>query len=623
MNIVTHISRASRTLLWILLSYVAVGSITLYAQDESIVSAIVSKKKMAVNENISLEITVKDDMEKFIPPVLSDFNVLSGPNQFSSMSYNNINGRSRMERKTTISYILQPLREGQAVIGPAIVIVEGKEHSTAGITIEVGPAIQGQNTASSAHSSTGAPILNTPSRASENIHLVASLSNPSPYIGEPVTVTYKLYYRVNIGQTMVNSMPKFDGFWTQAYQEKDLPNNEGVRDYYKDELYNVVIFYKTMLIPQKAGEFNISPLSVNMIAEVSTGQYDWFGEEITRASQLTINSNQLKINVRQLPNAGRPDNFNGAVGEYTIECSLSPDNLNAGSSSTYSISLKGEGNLPLVNMPTVTFPQEIENYDPQQTRDTRLGSSSIQVSLDVKYLLIPRLKGTYTIPSVDFSYFNPKSKKYVTLKSSEKTLTVTGDVVNNAATTTPATTAPQPTKTDVNYLTDDIHYIQHENRLEQKNIDKWYETWIFTLLALLPIAMIPLAVGIKLYSSRIERNSPASRAKRAAASAKKKLARAKKALDREDYVVFYSEMEDAVYSFILDKLKIRRSDASIENIGGRLISRGADPEIAARLIKVLESCQMARYAGFSSSTAQEDYTAARIAIEDVNKSIKN
>ena len=153
MNIVTHISRASRTLLWILLSYVAVGSITLYAQDESIVSAIVSKKKMAVNENISLEITVKDDMDKFTPPVLSDFNVLSGPNQFTSMSYNNINGRSRMERKTTISYILQPLREGQAVIGPATVIVKGKEHSTAGITIDVGPAIQGQNTAPSAHSS--------------------------------------------------------------------------------------------------------------------------------------------------------------------------------------------------------------------------------------------------------------------------------------------------------------------------------------------------------------------------------------------------------------------------------------------------------------------------------------
>lgn len=621
-NITTSISRAARMLLWILCAYIALGSESLYAQNESIVTATVSKKKIAVNENISLEIVVNDDMEKFIPPVLSDFNVLAGPNQFSSMSYNNINGRSRMERKTTISYILQPLREGEAVIGPAIVIVEGKEHSTAGISISVGPAIEGQNNASS-QASASSSMLNTPSNAAENIHLVATVSNSRPYIGEPVTITYRLYYRVNIGQTYLNSMPKFDGFWTQAYQESDIPRNEGQRDYYKDELYNVVTFYKTLLIPQKAGTFKISPLSVNMIAEVGTGQYDWWGEEITRASQLSINSNSLSINVRELPSAGRPADFNGAVGQYTLESTLSPSDVSAGASSTYTIKLKGEGNIPLLETPHVEFPQEIESYDPQVNKESRLGSSTMSGGIDIQYILIPRLKGSYAIPSVNFSYFNPKTGKYTTLKSGEKTLNVTGDAVVNTTATPTQNAVPTANKTDVKYLSDDIHYIQHENHLEQKNIAKWYDTWVFTILALIPLGLIPLCLAIRFLTSSIDRNSPASRAKRAASAAKKKLSRAKKALDRGDYVAFYGEMEDAMYSFILDKLKIRRSDASIENIGGRLISRGADPEIASRLIKVLESCQMARYAGFSSSTALEDYNAARIAIEDVNKSIKN
>lgn len=588
-----------------------------YAYAQSPVSVSVTKKNMAVNENIALEITANDEIDSYSPPALSDFNILSGPFTSNSMSSVYVNGKGKTVKKTTISYILQPKKQGNLHIESATLKVGGKVYNTEQIAITVGPAVEGQ-----AEQRQNGDLVNaTSSVPKNNVHLVATVSNASPYIGEPITVTYKLYYRMNLGQISASGMPKFDSFWTQAYTDKDLHAQNDQRDYYKNELYNVATFYKVLLIPQKAGNHTIDPISISTVAEIGTGQLNYWGEEITRVSKIDISCNRLSINVRPLPEKGKPASFEGAVGHYQMTTSLSPEKVQTGASSTLAVTVSGTGNISLIHLPKLSFPQEIESYDPQTSNDSHLTASSLQGTAKVSYILIPRLKGTYKIPETVFSYFDPREGKYITLSSGEKELTASGDAPASSGMAQPST--PSNTeKTKVDYLNNDISYIQLSNNLVPKNDTPWHERSVFYILFLLPLCIIPCLLAKKIWDNTVDRNSPESRARRAAKVALSRMSKAKKALDNGQYEDFYCETENAIYSFIQDKLKIKRADASIENIGGRLIARGADAEIASQLTDTLEKCNMARYAGFSSTTAADDYQNALHAIENVNKSIK-
>lgn len=606
------LAAAAAFLLWVSAVFCPLAVTAQQADD--IIKVNVSKKKMAVNENLSVEISTSETIEEYAGPAFENFIILSGPNTMRSMVGNYVNGKGKMEQKTTISYLVQPTKEGTLYIEPAMIKAKGRKYQSQRIAIEVGKAIEGQ----------GGTILaqsNPMAAAKENIHLVSEISNRNPYIGEPITISYKIYFRMNIGKAMVSQMPKFDSFWTQVYTENDIPENKtDNREYYKDELYNVVTYYKVLLIPQKTGKFTINPLSINMLAEVGTGQYDYWGDEITRTAQLTVSSPAETITVRPLPQQGRPADFSGAVGQFTMNASLSKPEVNTGESSTLSIDIKGTGNISQIKLPEPEMPSEIERYDPNVQSSSSLTPTTLKGYQSEQFILIPRVKGTYGIPKIEFSYFDPGTGKYVTLSSPDMTLKVTGE----GAIQTPGQPASRTAaeKTDVDYLNTDIGFIRLTTNLEPSGKKAFYEKGWFAFLLVLPVLLIPAALGRRIYVSSVDRNSPLAKAKRAAAIARKRLSKAKKALDKGDYQSFYSEMETALYSFILDKLKINRTEASIERIREKLLSMGARSEAADELITVLENSNMARYAGVEPAQAENDYKAAAKAIEDVNKSIK-
>lgn len=602
----------------IMLPALSFCTLPIYAQqDGQPVTVNVSKKKMAVNENLTVEIatSLPLDQDHFAGPAFGDFVILSGPNFMRSMIANYVNGQGRTEQKTTITYLVQPKKEGTLYIEPAMVSSKGKKYQTQRIAIEVGKAIEGQQTAQR--------MSNPSTSARENIHLVAEVSDRNPYMGEPFTIAYKLYFRMNIGRLSVNQIPKFDTFWTQAYTESDIPENKMEnRGYYRDELYNVVTYHKVLLIPQKEGRQTIQPLSLSMLTEVGTGQYDYWGDEITRTAQYSVSSQPIEISVRPLPVQGRPENFSGGVGQFTMKTALSKSEVNAGESVTLTIDVQGAGNISQIRMPEPTFPAEIERYDPKLQTSTSLAATGLRGSLNEQFVLIPRVKGEYKIPEIEFSYFDPDAGKYVTLHSEEMTLKVSGeDIANQSAAQRPGPKAAE--KTNVNYLSTDIGFIRLNTDLKPASYQPFYDRFWYMLLFILPLALIPLLLLKRLYEASVDRNSPQAKAKKAGHAARLRLSKAKKALDRKDYQAFYSETEKALYSFISDKLKLSRKDASIDRIHKEVIAHGAEDTVAQELIDALEACNQARYAGFDPSRAETDYQNATKAIVNVNKSIKD
>ena len=591
-------------------------SLPIYAQDGGQpVTVNVSKKKMAVNENLIMEISTSLPMDQdyFAGPAFENFTILTGPNFMRSMVANFVNGQSRTEQKTTITYLVQPKKEGTLYIEPAMISAKGKKYQTQRIAIEVGKAIEGQQTAQR--------MSNPATSARENIHLVAEVSDRNPYVGEPFTVTYKLYYRMNIGRLSVNQVPKFDTFWTQVYTETDIPENKmDNQGYYRDELYRVITYHKVLLIPQKEGRQTIQPLSLSMLTEVGTGQYDYWGDEITRTAPYSISSAPIEINVQPLPLKDRPENFSGGVGQFTMKTSLSKPKVNTGESVTLTIDVLGSGNISQIRMPEPTFPAEIERYDPKLQTSTSLAATGLRGSLNEQFILIPRVKGEYRIPEIEFSYFDPDAGKYVTLHSEETILKVSGEDVASQTTQRPGPKAAE--KANVNYLNTDIGFIRLNTDLKPSSYQPFYDRFWYILLFVLPLVLIPLLLLKRLYDASVDRNSPQAKAKKAAHAARARLGKAKKALDRKDYQAFYYETEKVLYSFISDKLKLSRKDASIDRIYKEVIAHGAEDTVAQELIDALEACNQARYAGFDPSRAETDYQNATKAIVNVNKSIK-
>ena len=224
-----HLPSAARGRVLALLAVMVLGmALPAQGQDsQQPVTITVSKKKMAVNENLVVEISTSLplDQDQFAGPAFEDFVVLGGPQFMRSMVSSYVNGKGRTEQKTTISYLVQPKREGTLYIEPAMVKSKGQKYQTERIAIEVGKAIEGQQSIRQ--------MSNPSTSAQQNIHLVAEVSDTRPYVGEPITVTYKLYYRMNIGRLSVTQVPKFDTFWTQVYTEDDLPENKtDQRGYY-------------------------------------------------------------------------------------------------------------------------------------------------------------------------------------------------------------------------------------------------------------------------------------------------------------------------------------------------------------------------------------------------------
>lgn len=605
--------------IFLTLAFSAIGTPVCGQNEQEPVTVNVSKKKMAVNENLTIEITTSLplDQDEFAGPAFEDFTILAGPQFMRSMVSNYINGKGRTEQKTSISYLVQPKREGTLYIEPAMVKSKGKKYQTQKIAIEVGKAIEGQQALQQQ--------ANPSASAQQNIHLVAEVSDSHPYVGEPITVSYKLYYGMNIGRLSVSQVPKFESFWTQVYTENDLPENKtDQRGYYQDELYNVITYHKVLLIPQKEGRQILPALGLNMLVEVGTGRYDYWGDEITRTGQYAVASEPVQINVRALPAEGRPDNFSGGVGQFSLKTSLSKSKVNTGESSTLSLEVRGTGNIPQIRLPEPSFPSEIERYDPKLQTASSLGPQTLRGSLSEQFVLIPRVKGDYRIPKIEFSYFNPDTGKYVSLSSEEMTLKVSGeDIANHSLSQSAQTGVGAAEKTDVDYLNTDIGFIRLSGELRPAYYRPFYRQGWFTALLVLPLILIPLALLKRLYDKTKSRNTPQSKAKRAALVARNRLSRAKKAMDRRDFPLFYSEMEKALYSFIFDKLKINRKDASIERIRQRALQLGATPDTAERLTGALEACNRARYAGFIPIQAETDYQNAVQAIVDANKEIKS
>jgi len=576
-------------------------------------TASVTKTTVGTGEQFEVSFSTDANGDRFTPPTFTGFQVLSGPNESTSMT--SINGNTSMS--TSVSYILMAVKEGDFTIGAASIIVNGRRLTTNPIRLKV---VKGQPVPQN-NAPQGQPdeSVTAPAGAdlSKLLFIKAEVSKTNVYQGEQITLRYRIYSRVDILQNQIDKIPDLTGFWNEEIkgpqQIQMHPEN------YKGATYQVADIKKVILFPEHSGNITIDPFIMTFVVRQPVQSRDiidqFFGAY--KEVKYQAKSAPVTIHVKPLPEAGKPDSFTDAVGTFKLSASVDKTTLKANDAINYKVKVTGAGNIKLLKNLNTGFPEDFDKYDPKIADSITEDENGVQGTRSYNYLLIPRHKGDFTIAPLKFAYFNPATGKYVTLAAKGFDVKVLqGD---NQTSVTAFTTAD---KQDVKLLDKDIRYIKTSTADLVKPGDMFYGSfWYYLLLLIGPL----LCLGAYNYRNwLIKNNSDIVKVKnrRAGKVAAKHLANAQKQLLAKNTNAFYEDLFNGLYGYLSDKLNILYADLNRETIASALKKRNVGDTLVNKLLDTLELSEMARYAPVTHIAAEKVFESAKTIINDLENEIK-
>ena len=574
---------------------------TTLASSQVTFEAKVSKKKLGINERLRVDFEMNQDGDNFNPPDFANFMVVGGPNQAVSNSW--INGKRSYSK--TYSYFLAPKRQGTFTINQATIEIEGEIYKTTPVQITVTSAVE-----------TPKDGNNADYIASENIHLVAEVSKTNPYLNEAITVVYKLYVSPNTGVSNWREIdnPKYSDFWSQNIDIKGLKVLNGT---YKGEDYRYVILRKTVLYPQKTGKLEIEPLSLDITVDVPTNRRDIFGTRLMNQVHKTVSAGKRTINVKPLPERGKPADFTGAVGDFNFKVTTSKYELNASESLQAKVEVSGTGNLKLFELPKLNLPSSLEVYEPEHAENVRTNLDGMSGSISDSYTVVPQYRGKYPIPSISFSYFDLKSQSYKTINSNEMVIDVLEGPTTNSG---QDITSVNGNKQRVVLNDNQFAFVKTNTNFTSIKPTHFFKSIAFWSAMILPFLAIPLVLVFKKEKEKRQADVFGNKIRKADKLAKKYLSEAKKVLGNKE--AFYIALEKALHNYLKAKLHIETSEFTKDKISNLLNDKGVDANTIKDFIAILENCELARYTPINQVEMQKDYDLAAQTITVIDKEVR-
>lgn len=584
-------------------------------------------RQVMLGQRFYLNYTLNTHGSNFVGPEIAHFDILDGPSIQSGSQVQIVNGSVSRSVYDTYLFIVQANEPGTFTIGPATITAGGKKYSSNSLTINV---IGQKNTANqpgnqSQQRKASSPVTTTD--PGNDIFLKATVNKSNPYVGEMVIATYLLY--TPTAQLRTSKIPPGtnDGFWT----ENLLPENQNWKQYnevYNGKNYIVVELGKLALFPQKSG-----PLTVKPVEQLVEYQYrvkgsnpfaddpifrDFFENsgftDNVQVAQKALKSNALTINVKPLPETGKPIDFSGAVGNFNITSSLLPPAAKTNEAITLKVTISGNGNLSLIEKPVISFPPDFEVYDPKTTDNIHSGSNGISGSRTFEYLIIPRTVGKFTISPVTFNYFDPAKGSYINLSSAIPEI----NVAKGSGSAEDALAGR-----DVQQINKDIRYIKENNGRFRTIGNVFFGSTLYWLLLALPVLLFIAFIIIRRKHVKSRADVVQMRQKRATKYAASRLKKAKNLLDKENEAAFYEEISAALWGYVSNKFNIPLSELSTESARLSLEERNVDPKLVDSYLEVLHLCEFARFApGTKSENMKHVYDNAFNSITETESQLK-
>ena len=572
--------------LWLLLAGMAMAA-------DIKVNASLNRAKIALNEQfeLSVEVTGGDARQADDPevPDLSTFAAYSGNSM--SQNFQFINGK--MQYSKTYTYYFVALQVGSFEVPPVIVEFKGQNFQSKPLKIEIF-----KSKAQPQPKTPGNISRTRPARPSENISenlfLKAVFNRTRVYQNEAIIVSYKLYTMLTVTNFRLVSQPNFGNFWAEEIPiARQVPTSE---EYVNGKRFVVATIRKIALFPTGAGPKVIPAMRVEVDVRTrkrrkSRDIFDaFFDDPFGRVATYSLSTKERTIQVLPLPAEGRPRDFSGAVGQFSIKATTDRTRTKSNEAITLKVTLQGTGNIKTLSPPRIEFPREFEVYDPKVTEHVNRNSTTITGSKTFEYVLIPREPGNYVLDNIRYTYFNPRQGAYRITRSPVIHLAVSkSDKIASA-------TGSGLSREEVRLLGKDIRYIAKSADTFVAVGKEFYHLPALWAMLISPLFVLVGAMLYRNHRDRLSSNQAYARSRKAQKFAQKQLQAAKQAMDRDDVAGFYAETSKALTAYVGNKLNLAESTMVREDLARVLGKRGAPKGLVEHYYNLLAECDYRRFA---------------------------
>lgn len=582
------------------------------------VTATIDQTHIGLQEDFTLSVEVSGgNAGQPQLPAMENFAQLAGTS--SSQSIQIINGR--MSSSHTYHYTFIAIAAGKFEIGPVEVEAGGQLYRSQPIRIEIAQgAAGGQPPAPGA---APAPQTDPTVKAESNIFLRAEVDRKQVYQNQPVIVTFKIYTARNIRNYGNAKIPGFTGFWVEDYPMPQRPRT--YQQVLNGQRFLVAEIKRTALFPQSAGKNTIESMSLECEVQAQSRRrsrdlFDSFFDDpfFAPMERVAIASRPVEIEVLPLPAAGKPANFSGVVGDYSITASVDRTTAKANEAITLKVRIAGQGNIKTLPPPQMDLPPDFEVYDPKVSQQVEPGDAQISGSKSWEYVLVPRYAGTHEIKPIALHYFNPRAKQYAVASTKPIALTIepgSAEYANAAF--------GGASKEDVKLLGQDIRFIAiGALPFQQMGARNYTSAWFLTLFAL-PVLGFIGAWFWQRHQAKLTTNVAYARSRKATRAAQKQLHTAKKLLQASDSKGFYAEVQRALMGFLGNKLNVAEAGLVTDDIAQLLQEKNVAPELISNYLTCLHTCDFQRFAPATANGGemQQFYDKARGVIEELEDAI--
>ena len=571
---------------------------------------------VAAGENFRVAYTINtSDVEEFrMGGVQDGLEVIAGPYTSSQSSYQMINGHTSSSSSVTITYTLYAAKNGSFTIGASHALVGGKRLSSRPVKIQVSGHAQRTNGAPNMHGqdSYDQPRMRSAGSAisGSDLFIKVSASKKRVHEQEPILLTYKVYTQVDLTQ-LEGKMPDLKGFHTQ---EVPLPQQKTFHtETVNGRPYKCVTWSQYVMYPQMTGRLEIPSITFKGIVVQQNRNVDPMEAFFNGGSgyvevKKDIKAPGITLQVDPLPQ--RPANFSGGVGKFNISASLDKKEVKAGEPITLRVVVGGIGNLKLLKQPVVNFPKDFDKYDAKVTDKTRLTANGVEGNMVYDFLAVPRNQGSYTIPSVELTYYDTGKNAYKTIKTQPFKVEVEkGD----------GTSAESE---DFASQDKDIHTIKLGKAEQHKADEMFFGSFGYWISLLMPL--IAFVVLLIVFRRRAIENADIvkKRSNRAGKIATKRLRLANKLMLQGKQGEFYDEVMRALWGYMSYKLNMPAEKLNRDNIRETLGRHFVDDATIEKFTTALDECEFERYApGDAAGNMNRTFESAMTAIMDIENAI--
>ena len=577
-----------------------VGSIVPIAQAQSdvTVTAETNRTEVGTEQAVVYKIRVQgvspSAVETPEPPPTTN---LALNNTTPTTSRNLSFGSGKMGRSVSFEWIYRPMRPGIARLRATDIVVDGKTYQTEEIRVRIVPQSQaptmsqptsrttGSSSSTDADTESAEPESPESSLDASDLFIRVKASTDAVYQNEQATVEYQLYFRPGVQPRHSRLASAWDanGFWREELDVASRPVPQLQR--INGDLYQTIVLKRVAVFPTRTGMLRIDPLQIETEAYASRSTTAPNYSAQRRYEPVTLSSDPLTLDVSPLPDRA-PPSFSGAVGQFSVNASVTTQTARVGGAVTYKVKVEGTGNIATLQAPSLDAPNAFNVYDPKIQTNLDRGGSKIRGTKTFTYILVPQSNGQFTLPAVELIYFDPDTRKYDEIRTSPIPVEVTGD----AAPTALSTTGAGLPVGDIAGLMSTSQWVPtHRTPMHRK-------AWPYAVLALPLLA----AVGILVLRRPAEEDGPT-----AIEMANQRLDEANaliQATDRtpEQTQHVYQLLEKAVLEFIGDRAGHRVSGFSRDRLDTFLQDEGIDSDQRTALRSLLDACDQAQFAPQSS-----------------------